>query len=113
MIELTGGLAGRPPRHSGHDACDAWAAFRKIATAAGLPEKWGMCPLCGGSAQDPSSEKDSDAWEKTEPPVGEGWQLWETTTEGSPKSPVFRTAEKLAAWCAICASTVRRSSSDS
>lgn len=36
-----------------------------------------------------------------EPPRGEGWQLWETTSEGSPTSPVFKTAEELAIWCEI------------
>lgn len=36
-------------------------------------------------------------WEPTEPPMGEGWQLW---TEGKgPKSPVFDSAEELARWC--------------
>lgn len=33
-----------------------------------------------------------------EPPDGDGYQLWETTTEGSPMSPVFATAEELAQW---------------
>ena len=28
-----------------------------------------------------------------------GWQLYETTSEGTPVSPVFATAEELAAWC--------------
>lgn len=36
---------------------------------------------------------------KVDPPEGEGWQLWETTTEGAPVSPVFRTPEELAEWC--------------
>lgn len=36
---------------------------------------------------------------KVDPPTGEGFQLWETTTEGAPVSPVFKTAEELAAWC--------------
>lgn len=36
---------------------------------------------------------------KVDPPKGPGFQLWETTTEGSPISPVFDTAEKLAEWC--------------
>jgi hypothetical protein len=36
---------------------------------------------------------------KVDPPEGEGWQLWETTTEGSPVSPVFKTPEELAEWC--------------
>ena len=36
---------------------------------------------------------------KVDPPEGEGWQLWETTTEGAPVSPVFKTPEELAEWC--------------
>lgn len=35
----------------------------------------------------------------TDPPVGNGYQLWETTSEGSPISPVFATPEELAEWC--------------
>jgi len=31
-------------------------------------------------------------------PKGEGYQLWETTSEGSPMSPVFSTPEELAEW---------------
>ena len=33
------------------------------------------------------------------PPKGEGFQLWETTTEGSPVSPVFETLDELCEWC--------------
>lgn len=33
------------------------------------------------------------------PPVGEGYQLWETTSEGSPISPVFATIDELCEWC--------------
>lgn len=32
---------------------------------------------------------------------GDGYQLWETCTEGSPISPVFATMEELAGWCAV------------
>jgi len=39
-------------------------------------------------------------FEELEPPVGEGWQMWETTSEGSPISPVFETPEELAQWLA-------------
>jgi hypothetical protein len=35
---------------------------------------------------------------KLEVPIGEGYQLWETTSEGSPISPVFATPEELAKW---------------
>ena len=33
------------------------------------------------------------------PPEGECYQLWETTTEGSPVSPVFKTLDELCEWC--------------
>ena len=35
-----------------------------------------------------------------DPPVGDGYQLWENTTEGSPLTPVFETIEELAKYCA-------------
>jgi hypothetical protein len=34
------------------------------------------------------------------PPEGDGWQAWETVSEGSPCSPVFATAEELIEWAA-------------
>lgn len=43
--------------------------------------------------------------DKVEPPEGEGYQLWETTSEGSPVSPVFGTLEKLCEWCEKNATT--------
>lgn len=33
-----------------------------------------------------------------DPPKGKGYQFWETVSEGSPRSPVFDTPEKLAEW---------------
>ncbi len=39
------------------------------------------------------------------PPVGEGFQLWETTTEGSPISPVFASLEELCDWAESNATT--------
>lgn len=39
-----------------------------------------------------------ELWFK-EVPKGEGYQLWETTSEGSPVSPVFKTLEELCVWC--------------
>lgn len=56
----------------------------------------------------PPSYTDDEAIEKWceggeggryDPPVGEGYQLWQSVTEGSPISPVFSSAEKLADWC--------------
>lgn len=53
FMELTGGLAGRPPSMFGHDSMDGYEAQKKIIAAAGLPETWGLCPRCGGSAEVP------------------------------------------------------------
>lgn len=39
-------------------------------------------------------------FESLDPPEGEGWQMWEDVTEGSPMSPVFATPEGLAQWLA-------------
>jgi hypothetical protein len=101
--EFSAGLAGRAPRTLGHDAIDRWTAQKAIVKAAGLPEDWGTCPTCGGHGSVetyPGQRADAEAWEPFEPPTGDGWQLWETTSEGSPVSPVFESAEALADWCA-------------
>ena len=64
------------------------------------------CPTCKGrcviadDAEWEAEERAAEAWEPAEPPLDEGWQLWETTSEGSPQSPVFASAEELADWCA-------------
>jgi hypothetical protein len=44
------------------------------------------------------NEELKDLWFK-EVPQGEGYQLWENTTEGSPQSPVFKKLEDLCEWC--------------
>jgi len=35
-----------------------------------------------------------------DPPTGDGFQMWENTSEGSPQSPVFKTLDELCEWCA-------------
>jgi len=60
-----------------------------------------MCSRCEGSGELwPTEEiqKQSEDWERTDPPAGEGYQLWETVSEGSPISLVFQTPEELAEW---------------
>lgn len=49
-------------------------------------------------------EKNKELWYK-EVPAGEGYQLWETTSEGSPVSPVFSTLDELCEWCGDNATT--------
>lgn len=105
MQALTAGLAGRAGSPLGHDAIDRWKASKAIAVAAGLAEDWGICKVCGGHAIHPDDLEASEAWEGTEPPTGDGFQLWETTSEGSPVSPVFDSLDALCAWAATNATT--------
>lgn len=84
----------------GHDAINRGVCVRYRCEKAGFQVG---CPACVGSGEYWPDKKDkalAEAWKEHEPPKGSGWQLWETTTEGSPMSPVFATAEELAAWCA-------------
>lgn len=74
----------------------------KLIEAAGLdPKSWGLCSTCQGEGsveKHPGQRAEAEAWEPTDPPQGDGWQLWETVSEGSPISPVFATADQLAEW---------------
>lgn len=106
MAELTVGLAGRDSGPFGHDSCDNWSAEKKIIQAAGLdPDVWGICRTCGGEAIDPAVKEAYEAWQSFNPPSGEGYQLWENTSEGSPMSPVFASLDELCAWAENNAST--------
>lgn len=101
MAELTSGLAGREleRRVMGHDSIDGWTAAKKIIEAAGLPEKWGYCTVCDdGDGISPEIKQAYESWEETEPAEGEGWQVWENVSEGSPISPVFENKKGLIEW---------------
>lgn len=102
MLELAEGLSERKLEDSlfGFDSTAAWRATNKIIKAAGLDEDWGTCKHCKGDAIAAEVKEAYDAWQETEPPSGEGWQMWETTSEGSPISPPFETPEALARWLA-------------
>lgn len=61
------------------------------------------CTVCNGKGSIWPSEEDEkryDEWERTEPPAGDGYQIWETVSEGSPISPVFSDPKELAKWMA-------------
>lgn len=82
----------------GHDGINASVAVRARCKREGVDV---TCGTCGGHASSeawPGQRADAEAWEPTDPPKGDGWQLWETVSEGSPVSPVFPDAEALAAW---------------
>lgn len=100
LVELTTGLAGRPPYEPiGHDSIDLYVASKAIIKAAKLPENWGICTSCEGHAETPESRKLSEHWERVEPPTGEGYQLWGTTSEGEPMTPVFKSLDELCEYC--------------
>lgn len=69
-----------------------------LRKAAGMPETWGICPVCEGSGQATEALEAYEKWEPLDPPEGPGYQLWETVSEGSPISPVFATEEEFVAY---------------
>jgi len=90
----------RKPGLHGHDAINRWILIEARAKRLGV---YGKCSHCDGEGVIFKSEEHRklyEEWEEHEPPTGEGYQLWETCSEGSPVSPVFANAEELADWCA-------------
>lgn len=85
----------------GHDALNRHILIEYRCKRLGIPLR---CPSCEGHGSleaYPGQRAEAEAWEATEPPKGEGWQMWETTSEGSPQTPVFATVEELARYCAV------------
>lgn len=82
----------------GHDSINAGIVVRARCEREGVSD---TCPTCQGYATVEAFKGQravAEAWQGIEPPTGDGWQLWETVSEGSPISPVFATAEELAEW---------------
>lgn len=87
-----------------HDGLNQWILTKFRCEQLGITV---YCPTCDGEAAVPSDElrAAADAWEPTDPPTGDGYQMWETTSEGSPKTPVFATLEELCDFAAVHVST--------
>ncbi len=82
----------------GHDSTNCYIVVKHACEKLGVSS---VCYHCNGEVTVwPSKEikELSESWKQTEPPKGEGYQLWETVSEGSPISPVFEKAEDLANW---------------
>jgi len=80
----------------GHDAINAFVCINAECERLGQPNE---CAECGGAGEHwPSAEAKQayEDWKPTDPPTGDGYQIWETVSEGSPISPVFSTPEDLA-----------------
>lgn len=84
----------------GHDSINHSICVRARAKRIGI---YGHCKYCDGEGvifQSKEIEKLHNEWESFEPPAGEGYQMWEDCSEGSPISPVLETPEELAQWLA-------------
>jgi len=89
----------------GHDSTNRWICVKSRAERLGI---FGNCSYCKGEGvlwQSDKIKKLHDEWKKFEPPFGDGYQLWETTSEGSPISPVFESLDKLCEWASKNATT--------
>lgn len=82
----------------GHDSINCHAVIAARCEREGVPHTCGTCAGHGSLEAYEGQRADGEAWKATEPPTGEGWQLWETVTAGSPISPVFADAASLARW---------------
>jgi hypothetical protein len=80
----------------GHDSINQWVVVKAECKRLGIEDTCQQCEGEGNIWETDEYKALSDAWEPTEPPKGEGYQIWETVSEGSPISPVFATPEDLA-----------------
>jgi hypothetical protein len=88
-----------------HDAINHSILVETRARRLGV---FGNCRTCNGTGEIWCDEKFAtlrDDWERIEPPTGSAYQLWETTSEGSPVSPPFETLNDLCRWCQDNATT--------
>jgi hypothetical protein len=85
----------------GHDSINNWvcvkARCKKLRVSL-------YCKECKGKGyiwKSKEAMRYHNAWRSKEPPTGDGYQIWETVSEGSPVSPVFATPEELARWMVV------------
>lgn len=97
----------------GHDAINRMICVEARAKHLGV---YGKCEYCKGEGvfwATPEIEKMNDDWVDIHPPTGEGFQLWTTTNEGAPITPVFSTLEALCNYAAKYCTTFGRSTATS
>lgn len=81
-----------------HDGINRGVLIQARASRLGV---YGLCSFCNGTGAiyaTPEIEKLAGEWKPFHPPAGPGYQLWSTTTEGHPMSPVFNNLEALCGW---------------
>jgi hypothetical protein len=90
---------------SNHDNINKHICVQARCVREGVPH---TCTRCRGTSKIWSTheiEQQCKDWQKTDPPTGEGYQLWEDCSEGSPISPVFAALDDLCEWAAEHATT--------
>lgn len=80
----------------GHDSINQWVVVAAECERLGVEKTCKHCNGEGSFWDTPEDKQAADDWTPTEPPGGDGYQIWETVSEGSPISPVFATPEALA-----------------
>ena len=89
----------------GHGGLNSGICVEERCKREGVPYTCARCTGTGRLWPTPEIEKQYEDWTKTDPPAGDGYQLWSTTSEGCPVSPVFTSLEELCAWAADHATT--------
>jgi len=82
----------------GHDSINCGIVIDAVCGRAGEPATCSACNGWGSKESYPGQRAEQEAWKPIDPPTGEGYQLWQTISEGGPCSPVFSTPEGLADW---------------
>jgi hypothetical protein len=84
----------------GHDSFNCGHCIEARCAREGVPYLCGRCHGSGSLWPTPEIEKKCEDWQPTDPPIGDGYQLWENCSEGRPVSPVFPSLDALCAWAA-------------
>lgn len=84
----------------GHDAINRWICIKARCKRTKVAVNCRACKGEGSVWHSDEAKRRSRAWRKYEPPKGDGYQLWESTSEGSPISPVFPSIEELCEYAA-------------
>lgn len=83
----------------GHDSLNCSIVIKAKLKRQGKSHLCGSCDGEGENWQHETAKKNYENWKEYDPPKGEGFQLWSTTSEGSPMTPVFKTLDLLCEYC--------------
>lgn len=82
----------------GHDSINQWVVVQAECERLGYETSCKRCAGDGTLWPSKAIKQQAEDWKQTEPLAGDGYQIWETVSEGSPISPVFAEPRELARW---------------